>query len=155
MEPIVIEKPSKFETNEGNAFNQSMNSMFVEVDYDGSFNDSNEMCWVPSVEPADSKESVTPNGGTHRQSVVMNPVPGFGGLLGADFDDNDYDDSDDDVPPKPKQGVAAGNSDPNHRPMVGGFAAAAYEAARADHYRQKGIGDKKPFSEGKGEAPFI
>ena len=28
---------------------------------------------------------------------------------------------------------------PDHRPLVGGFAAAAYEAARADFYKQQGI----------------
>ena len=27
---------------------------------------------------------------------------------------------------------------PGHRPLVGGFAAAAYEAARLDHYKKKG-----------------
>lgn len=29
---------------------------------------------------------------------------------------------------------------PDHRPLVGGFAAAAYEAARVDHYKQQGVG---------------
>jgi len=27
---------------------------------------------------------------------------------------------------------------PEHRPLVGGFAAAAYEAARLDHYKKRG-----------------
>lgn len=32
---------------------------------------------------------------------------------------------------------------PNHRPLVGGFAAAAYEAARAHHYSMKKAGGEK------------
>lgn len=31
----------------------------------------------------------------------------------------------------------------DHRPLVGGFAAAAYEAARADHFQAKKPGSKK------------
>jgi len=50
---------------------------------------------------------------------------------------SDYD-SEDDVPkasiinPKSSGG-------PEHRPLVGGFAVSAYEAARADYYRKQGI----------------
>jgi hypothetical protein len=131
-------------TDVASAFDYSMDSLYVEDDYEDSFNDCNEMSWASSVEPDGDKRSVAPNGGPRRESVVMKPVDGFGGLLGADFDDIDYDDSDDDVPPKPKEVFAATSSNPIHRPMVGGFAAAAYEAARADHFRNKGKMDKKP-----------
>lgn len=34
-------------------------------------------------------------------------------------------------------GLAGFDGEPPHRPLVGGGAAAAYEAARADHYAQK------------------
>ena len=92
---------------------------------------------------------VAPGGGVGRRgSAVLQPGALGGGIgFGIDFDDSDYDDSDDDeglgatgrsgrgmgqgggsmVPP------GAGTGGPNHRPYVGGFAAAAYEAARAHH----------------------
>ena len=38
----------------------------------------------------------------------------------------------------------------NHRPLVGGFAAAAYEAAKAHHYSMKEGTDKRP----QGERPL-
>lgn len=38
------------------------------------------------------------------------------------------------APPKPAAPPGAAPGGANHRPLVGGFAAAAYEAARADHY---------------------
>jgi hypothetical protein len=157
-EPESIEKSAQIaKTNVASAFNYSMDSsMYVEDDHENSFNDGNEMSWASSVEPFNDKKSVAPNGGPRRESVVMKPVAGFGGLLGADFDDIDYDDSDDDVPPKPKEIFAATSINPNHRPMVGGFAAAAYEAARADHFRNKGKGDKKPpIPAGSGRAPSV
>ena len=147
-----IENNSEYACNSEGAFHLSTNSMFVGVDDDSSFNDSAELSWVPSVEPDVSKKSDIPSGGHHRQSVVMQPVAGFRGLLGADFDDSDYDEDD---APKPEQGVAAEDSNPNHRVMVGGFAAAAYEAARADHYRRKGNAGKKPIPPGTGQAPSM
>lgn len=78
-----------------------------------------------------------------RQSVVLQPMAGGIGL--ADYDDSDYDSEEEaQAPaPAPKQKAPA-TGGPNHRPMVGGFAAAAYEAARAHHYAQKkkgGAGD--------------
>jgi len=83
-----------------------------------------------------------PSGGaTRRASNVMMPGALGGGLgFGIDFDDSDYEDSDDDDGPPPganpsgKGGATAGG--PNHRPYVGGFAAAAYEAAKAHHSTQ-------------------
>lgn len=72
-----------------------------------------------------------------RGSVALKPMSGSGGLV--DFDDSDFDDSDDDYEPPlpgvpmPGSGDAVGG--PNHRPLVGGFAAAAYEASRAHHYQ--------------------
>lgn len=86
-------------------------------------------------------------GGARRNSVVMQPVA-LGGLAG--LDDSDYGSSDDD------DAVSPGNSAPevpNHRPMVGGFAAAAYEAARAHHYAQKQRMAKYNSQKSKGPRP--
>jgi hypothetical protein len=87
-----------------------------------------------------------------RGSVVMKPMAGIGGLV--DFDDSDFDDSDEDddddddnerLPGKPMPGASSGAAvgGPNHRPLVGGFAAAAYEAARAHHYANINKGKEK------------
>jgi hypothetical protein len=66
-----------------------------------------------------------------RTSVTLQPMGGGSGPL-IDFDD-DYE-SDEDVKGAPAPAAA----DPQgHRPLVGGFAAAAYEAARAHHEATK------------------
>jgi len=70
-------------------------------------------------------------GPSKRSSAVLQPMAGGMGLV--DFD-SDYE-SDEDQPPQkvapPAQPVTGSAV---ARPMVGGFAAAAYEAAKADHY---------------------
>lgn len=53
--------------------------------------------------------------------------------LNLGLDDDDYDSDDDQAPPPQKQAPPAQKPKgpgPNHRPYVGGFAAAAFEAAR-------------------------
>ena len=91
-----------------------------------------------------------PPGGPKRQSVVLSGLGGGVGF-GIDFDDSDYDDSDDEdvphggpyggapgLPGQAMPGSSTGTSttgSQNSRPMVGGFAAAAYEAARAHHFQ--------------------
>eukprot|EP00980_Cylindrotheca_fusiformis_P029060 scaffold22709_cov158-Cylindrotheca_fusiformis.AAC.3 len=93
--------------------------------------------------------------GRHRGSVLLpSMTPGGGVGFGLDFDDSDYDDSDDeDVPHGAPAGggglpgssmsgaggstTGTGAGGPNHRPLVGGFAAAAYEAARDAHYKEQ------------------
>lgn len=87
-------------------------------------------------------------GGRRNSSVLQIGQPGGGIGFGIDFDDSDYEDSDDDdVPyggprggalpgqPVPGNRPATGAGSANSRPMVGGFAAAAYEAARAHHFQ--------------------
>lgn len=82
-----------------------------------------------------------------RQSVVLQPMTGG---IGLDFD-SDFSDSDDERSPQdqsrptpPTSSTPAGGA--NDRPMVGGFAAAAYEAAKAFHYQNK---DKKASQSAK------
>ncbi|CAJ1954521.1 unnamed protein product [Cylindrotheca closterium] len=115
------------------------------------------------------------NQGPKRQSVVLSGLGGGVGF-GIDFDDSDYDDSDDeDVPhggpyggqglpgqamPGSAPGAPAVTGAQNSRPMVGGFAAAAYEAARAHHFqnvaKQNAMKGAKPGQPGpppKGSQP--
>lgn len=86
-------------------------------------------------------EQPRPGGAARRSSSILQPGA-LGGIgFGIDFDDSDYDDSDDeDGPPAGGTGGGANNGQgtggPNHRPYVGGFAAAAYEAARAHHTQE-------------------
>lgn len=107
----------------------SCSSMYLEDDscYDDSFNDSRDMSWKTSEGP----------GGERRNSVMMTPA----GMLG----EVDFDDSDDDSSSPPNGASPVGGADnQNHRPLVGGFAAAAYEAARADHLKRQQAASKKP-----------
>ena len=91
------------------------------------------------VKPPENVSRPTPPAYTavKRGSVALKPMSGLGGLV--DFDDSDFDDSDEELdfrlPGAPMPGSAEAVGGPNHRPLVGGFAAAAYEAARAHHYQ--------------------
>jgi hypothetical protein len=79
-----------------------------------------------------------------RKSISVNPMA----MRGAMADLADLVDSDDEdekksprrekalPPPHVSNPKASGG--PEHRPLVGGFAAAAYEAARVDHYKKMG-----------------
>jgi hypothetical protein len=82
--------------------------------------------------------------------MQVGPSGGGGGVgFGIDFDDSDYEDSEDEEEDIPYGGphrggppvAASGAGVPhvtgtaNSRPMVGGFAAAAYEAAKAHHFQ--------------------
>ena len=66
-------------------------------------------------------------------------APGGGINLGADFPDDYESDEEEQAPaPKPVKVPPSQNpAAPGGRPMVGGFAAAAYEAAKAHHYAQQ------------------
>ena len=109
-------------------------------------------------------------GGGRRNSTALPMGPGGGVGVGIDFDDSDYEDSEDEedvrhaVPHRggPPAAASVGSGTPmttgsaNSRPMVGGFAAAAYEAAKAHHFQtvkkqqEKGgrPGEPKPESPG-------
>lgn len=110
----------------------SCTSMYIEDDsfYNSSFNDSPDMSWQSSKASMDHlKSSIRSD--PRRNSVLMSPA----GMIG--LDDIDFDDYDDDDSGNQKMSPSSGTGNPNHRPMVGGFAAAAYEAARADHYKKQ------------------
>jgi len=93
---------------------------------------------------ANGAAAAAPAGNAKRQSVVLQPMAGGIGLV--DFSDDEYDSEEEEMPPQKSQpvpggsGGGAGPGGPNHRPMVGGFAAAAYEAARSYHYQHKDKG---------------
>lgn len=110
----------------------SCTSMYLEDDsyYGDSLNYSSDMSWKTSEGP----------GGNRRNSAMMTPA----GMLG--LDEVDFDDSDDDDGVSPPNGASpvGGAGNQNHRPLVGGFAAAAYEAARADHVKKQQAAGKKP-----------
>jgi len=84
-------------------------------------------------------------GNPKRASVVLQPMAGG---IGFDYESSDEEDN---SPAPVVQPNGTGTGGPNHRPMVGGFAAAAYEAARAHHYaaQQK----KKKNKNGDGRRP--
>lgn len=98
-----------------------------------------------SGNPPQSESGGGGGGATRRSSSVLLPGALGGGVgFGIDFDDSDYEDSDDDD--GPSQGGAAPAATagtPSHRPYVGGFAAAAYEAAKL-HHTQTQMKQPKP-----------
>mmetsp|Transcript_30764 Transcript_30764/g.35082 ORF Transcript_30764/g.35082 Transcript_30764/m.35082 type:complete len:183 (+) Transcript_30764:175-723(+) len=105
--------------------------------------------------PAKAVENKPRPGGVaiKRGSVALKPMSGLGGLV--DFDDSDFDDSDEDEAYSnsrtPGKNAVGG---PNCRPLVGGFAAAAYEAARAHHYSNMSKGQPTQ-SKRRGPPPSI
>jgi len=108
-------------------------SMYIEDEsyYDNSYTNSNEMSWQSSAASMQQRKS-TASSGPRRNSCLVSS----GGMLG--LSDVDFDDSDEDGSSgPPKAPPATGTGSPSHRPMVGGFAAAAYEAARADHFKKQ------------------
>lgn len=73
---------------------------------------------------------------SRRQSNVMQPMAGG---LGFDYDSEE----EEETPQQAPAPAAAGADSANHRPLVGGFAAAAYEAARAHHLARQQAAKQK------------
>jgi len=100
-----------------------------------------------AVGAASSSPSAPPSMAKQRNSISVNPMAMRAALAGiADLVDSDDDDeggksrtkSKEPAPPQHAPNPKASGG-PDHRPLVGGFAAAAYEAARVDYYKKQGI----------------
>lgn len=85
--------------------------------------------------------SLSLSGKTKQRNSIMAMRGAMAGL--ADLVDSD--DEDDQKSPRrvkalppPHVSNPKASGGPEHRPLVGGFAAAAYEAARVDHYKKMG-----------------
>ena len=77
-----------------------------------------------------------------RNSVSINAMMpnALAGL--QDLVDSDSDGEEPSSAPAPHVPNLQASGGPEHRPLVGGFAAAAYEAARVDHYKKQGMNVK-------------
>lgn len=78
-----------------------------------------------------------------RNSVSLNPMDMRAALAGlSDLVDSDDDDDKtvkkEKAPSPPQVSNPKASGGPDHRPLVGGFAAAAYEASRVDYYKKQG-----------------
>lgn len=103
---------------------------------------SSQIAGGKNVQNVDIGSSSSSSGkAKQRNSVSLNPMAMRSALAGL----SDMEDSDDEggmpkkkvqAPPPPQNPKASGG--PDHRPLVGGFAAAAYEAARVDYYKKQG-----------------
>lgn len=87
-----------------------------------------------------STEGVTVTKAKQRNSVSLYPMApsalaGLQDLVDSDSDDEDTSPAQ----PEPHIPNLKASGGPDHRPLVGGFAAAAYEAARVDFYKKKGV----------------
>lgn len=106
----------------------------------------------PPARHPDVDDRVTPpcssGKAKQRNSINLNQLSMGDALAGlADLADSDDDDHDDDSeraqnakppPPPPPVSNPTASGGPDHRPLVGGCAAAAYEAARVDYYNKQG-----------------
>jgi len=88
-----------------------------------------------SVQPTDRPGRTSQAGGSRvMKRCSLAPAAMRTALVGLDSDDGDEDGE-----TKPSNNNPLASGGPGHRPLVGGFAAAAYEAAREAHYRKQNI----------------
>ena len=150
MGPVdKIDKQDSYDDN-GDLLVTFPNRADTDTDTDGTCNSTNNgrvnigLAERPSSVPA-----------KHRNSMSVNPMAMRDALAGlSDLVDSDDSDNEDPKPttngnnkrmpsaPQPQQPAGLknpqGSGGPEHRPLVGGFAAAAYEAARVDYYKKQG-----------------
>mmetsp|Transcript_7112 Transcript_7112/g.11890 ORF Transcript_7112/g.11890 Transcript_7112/m.11890 type:complete len:177 (-) Transcript_7112:645-1175(-) len=74
-----------------------------------------------------------------RNSVSINAMMPNALAELQDLVDSDSDGEEPSSAPAPHVPNLKASGGPEHRPLVGGFAAAAYEAARVDYYKKKGV----------------
>lgn len=82
-----------------------------------------------------------------RNSVSLNSMMPNALASLQDLVDSESDDEEPKSAPAPHVPNLKASGGPEHRPLVGGFAAAAYEAARVDYYKKQGMsvnGHKRP-----------
>jgi hypothetical protein len=91
----------------------------------------------------------SPDGAGQGAPGAQKGGPMAGGIGLIDFD-SDYESDEEQAPQQTAVPGVSGASKPDDRPMVGGFAAAAYEAAKAFHAAQKA---KKDGAAPAAEAP--
>ncbi len=74
-----------------------------------------------------------------RNSVSLNSMMPNALASLQDLVDSESDDEEPKSAPAPHVPNLKASGGPEHRPLVGGFAAAAYEAARVDYYKKQGM----------------
>ncbi len=95
---------------------------------------------------ADSKSDEKEPSPRSRKTMQRNSISLNGSMMPsntlAELQDLAGSDNDDEEPPfipAPHVPNLKASGGPQHRPLVGGFAAAAYEAARVDYYKKRGV----------------
>lgn len=95
---------------------------------------------LPEMGGGDEFDAAPPGKAKQRNSISLNSV-GTSLLAGL----SDYDSDEDSTGEANKEQVSPvvsnpkASGGPQHRPLVGGFAAAAYEASRMDFYKKQGM----------------
>ena len=107
--------------------------------------DSYQHCNTHTINSTNN-DSRPPQIAKQRSSISINPLSmrdtlaDIADLVDSDSEEEGTTTSDNKQMPSSQPSKTNPNSTggPEHRPLVGGFAAAAYEAARLDHYKKKG-----------------
>ena len=86
-------------------------------------------------------DSRPPQVAKQRSSISVNhmrdTLAGLADLVDSDSEEEDATENNKEMPSSPPSKTNFKTGGPEHRPLIGGFAAAAYEAARLDHYKKR------------------